>query len=175
MGDTDRNVGPGVGAQLTTRPLAVDARVDKLFFYPCTDCHAFMDTNERIRDLDVEEGHPARLEHGSGLIWCFSCHDESDYDRLRNLLAEPIDIDRGYQVCGGCHSEKYRDWAGGAHGKRVADWRGERRIYSCVECHNPHHPSIQPRAPQPPPPVRAGLERMAPDDGFQTQDPHPPE
>ena len=175
LGDTGRDMSPVEGGQLATRPFAVDARVDELFFYPCNDCHAFMDTNERVRDLDVEQGHPASLEHGNELIWCFSCHDKSDYDKLRSLRAEPIDIDQGFQVCGGCHSKKYRDWAGGAHGKRVADWRGERRLHSCVECHNPHLPSIQPRAPKPPPPMRAGLKPMTPDHEYQSHDPRRPE
>ncbi len=175
FGDTGQEVSQEQGGEPAAHPFTVDARVDKLFFYPCNDCHAFMDTNERVRDLDVEEGHPERLAHGGGLIWCFSCHDESDYDRLRNLRAEPIDIDRGYQVCSGCHSQKYRDWSGGAHGKRVADWRGERQLYSCVECHNPHRPAIQPRAPKPPPPVRAGLEPMTPGDGYRSHDPRRPE
>ena len=173
--DTDQDVGRVEVALPATRPFTVDARVDKLFFYPCNDCHAFMDNDLSVRDLDVEEGHPASLEHGSGQIWCLSCHDDSDYDRLRSLRAEPIDIDQGFQVCSGCHFQKYRDWAGGAHGKRVADWRGERRLYSCVECHNPHRPSIQPRAPKPPPPVRTGLEPMTPDYRFQSQDVPRPE
>lgn len=173
IGDTDQavsQVGPG---QLSKQAFSVTARIDKLFFYPCSDCHAFMDTNASVRELDVEDGHPAQLTHGRGLFWCFACHDESDYDRLQDLGAAPIDIDKGYQVCGGCHSSKYRDWAGGAHGKRVADWRGGRLIYSCVECHNPHQPSIQPRAPRPPPPVRAGLTPMTPEHGIQTPDPRP--
>jgi len=143
-------------------PFTVGARLEKLYFYPCADCHAYMDPDDNLRELDVEKGHPSKLEHGGGLIWCFSCHDSPDYGKLRNLLAEPIDFDSGYQVCGGCHSQKYLDWTHGAHGKRVANWHGDRRLYSCMECHNPHQPAILPRAPEPPPPIRAGLNPMAP-------------
>jgi formate-dependent nitrite reductase cytochrome c552 subunit len=143
-------------------PYTVGARADELYFYPCGDCHAYMDPNNEVRELDVEKGHPAMLEHGNGLMWCMSCHDSPDYGRLLNLLAEPIDFDNGYQVCSGCHSQKYRDWTHGAHGKRAANWSGERRLYSCVECHDPHRPSILPRAPKPPPPIRAGLDPMEP-------------
>lgn len=153
----------------------VGARVDQLYFFPCNDCHAFMDPVSEVRELDVEEGHPANLEHGVGQIWCESCHDPSDYDRLRNLLADPVDFDKGYQVCSGCHSQKYRDWTHGAHGKRAANWRGERRIYSCVQCHNPHRPSILPRAPRLPPPIRAGLEAMAPVEVDDARDSRRPE
>lgn len=143
-------------------PFVVGVRQDKLYFYPCSDCHSFMDPNNEVRELDVEEGHPAKLEHGDGQIWCLSCHDSTEYGRLRDLLSEPVDFDHGYQVCSGCHAQKYRDWTYGGHGKRYANWRGERRLYSCVECHNPHQPSIQPRAPKPPPSIRAGLEPMPP-------------
>lgn len=144
-------------------PFTVGKRVDGLFYYPCADCHDFMDANRTVRELEVEEGHPAKLEHGNGLIWCFSCHDSTDYGRLQNPLAETIDFDHGYQVCNSCHSQKFLDWTHGGHGKRVGNWHGERQLYSCVECHNPHQPSIPPRAPQPPPPIRAGLNPMTPE------------
>lgn len=165
----------GGAQQPAPHPFTVEPRIDKLFFYPCNDCHSFMDTNKNVRELDVEEGHPANLEHGKDLIWCFSCHSEADYDQLQSLRADPIDFDRGYQVCGGCHSQKYRDWSSGAHGKRVTNWRGERELYSCIQCHNPHKPAIQPRAPQPPPPIRAGLKPMTPDEEYQPHDPRRPE
>lgn len=155
------------GAPVRDEPSAqasfsVGERLDKLYFYPCADCHAFMDPNTEVRELDVEEGHPAKIEHGDGQIWCLSCHGSADYGQLRNLLAEPVDFDQGFRVCSGCHSQKFRDWTYGGHGKRAANWRGERTLYSCVECHNPHEPAIQPRAPKPPPPIRAGLEPMPP-------------
>jgi len=153
---------PGVGRYPAPVPFTVSARVDELYFYPCADCHDYMDPNIEVRELEVEKGHPAVLEHGSGLMWCMSCHDSPDYGRLLNLMAEPIEFDNGYRVCRGCHSQKYRDWTHGAHGKRAANWSGERRLYSCVECHNPHRPSILPRAPKPPPPIRAGLDPMEP-------------
>ena len=153
---------PGFVRQPSVVPFTVGARLDDLYFYPCADCHAYMDPSDKMRELDVEKGHPAILEHGGGLMWCSSCHDSADYNRLRNLLAEPIDFDNGYQVCSGCHSQKYLDWTHGAHGKRAANWSGERRLYSCVECHNPHRPSILPRAPKRPPPVRIGLDPMMP-------------
>jgi len=162
-GSADEAGDSGSGRQAAPTPFTVGERVDKLFFYPCADCHEFMDANSNVRDLEVEEGHPAELEHGNGLFWCFSCHDAADYGRLKTPLSETIDFDSGYRVCHSCHSGKYQDWTYGGHGKRVADWRGERTLYSCVECHNPHHPAIAPRAPKSPPPIRAGLEAMKPD------------
>jgi len=156
-------------------PLTVGARVDKLYFYPCSDCHAYMDPNDKERELDVQEGHPAKIEHGNDEFWCTACHNLADFDHLRTFRGQPVDFDKGYEVCGTCHAQKFRDWTRGAHGKRVANWRGERQLYSCVECHNPHHPAIAPRAPDPPPPIRAGLKPMAPTEIEEAHNPRMPE
>jgi len=139
---------------------SVRPRLDHLSFYPCADCHEFMDTNDSVRELEVAEGHPAVLQHGGGAMWCLSCHQGPNYDSVQNLMGQPIDFDEGYRVCSGCHGVRFREWTHGGHGKRVANWQGERVLFSCVECHNPHAPAIAPRTPQPPPPVRAGLERV---------------
>lgn len=166
---------PGVAQNPAPASFIVGERLDDLYFFPCADCHEYMDPNKKVRQLDVEEGHPALLGHGDGQMWCFACHDPSNYSQLLNLLAEPIDFDQGYQVCSGCHSRNYRDWTYGGHGKRIANWRGERRLYSCVECHNPHKPSIPPRAPKPPPSIRAGLKPMAPEVIDEARNPNRPQ
>lgn len=137
-------------------PVSVVSRKADLFFYPCDQCHAAMEPNPDIRELNVM--HVAELQHGRGRIWCLSCHDLENRNYLRTLLDEPVDFDQAHLVCGGCHSNRHKDWVFGAHGKRVANWQGERKLYDCAHCHDPHSPSIQPRAPKPPPPVRVGLE-----------------
>ena len=147
---------------------SVIPRQGELVFYPCADCHEFLDPNLEIRELDPDPGHPAALEHGEGEVWCTSCHIQSPYDSLHTLLGEPVGFNESYRVSGGCHSHKLKDWTYGAHGKRVDNWRGERLLNGCPECHNPHSPAIKPRAPQPPPPVRAGLERV---DGHEVKEP----
>lgn len=134
-------------------------RKDQLFFYPCDQCHAAMEPNPEIRELDAL--HDSELDHGRGRIWCLSCHAYEDRNYLRTLLDEPVDFDDAHLVCGGCHSNRHRDWIFGVHGKRVSSWQGPRTIYSCTHCHNPHAPAIEPRAPQAAPPVRAGLAREA--------------
>jgi len=131
-------------------------RKDQLFLYPCGQCHESMESNAEIRTLDVML-HP-ELEHAEGRIWCLSCHGLENRNYLRTLLNEPVDFDQADLVCGGCHASRHRDWTFGAHGKRVANWQGERTLYSCAHCHNPHSPAIEPRAPRDAPPVRAGLE-----------------
>lgn len=133
-------------------------RKDKLFFYPCTQCHRFLEPNPDVRDLAAP--HDVVLDHGRGRIWCLSCHSLEDRDNLRTLLDEPVDFDAAYLVCGGCHANRQKDWYFGAHGKRVANWQGEHELYNCTHCHDPHSPAIKARAPQPPPPVRAGLTRQ---------------
>jgi len=137
--------------------LSVLSRKDELFFYPCDQCHAAMEPNPEIREL-AGAPHDAELNHGMGRIWCTSCHRLNDRNNLRTLLDEPVDFDQSHLVCGGCHSNRHRDWFFGAHGKRVGNWQGERVLNNCPACHNPHDPTIGPRKPKPPPPVRAGLE-----------------
>jgi hypothetical protein len=164
---------PVAGANSETAPqrdpgFSVIPRRDKLFFYPCADCHEFLESNTEIRSLDTEPDHPAELEHGAGEVWCTSCHSQSPYDSLHTLLGEEVGYDESHRVCGGCHSHKLRDWKYGAHGKRVANWHGERRLYGCPECHNPHRPEIAPRPALPPPQVRTGLKRV---DGHAARQP----
>lgn len=137
-------------------PFKVVPRRDDLLYYPCGQCHESMEPNPQIRQLD--DTHINELKHGRGRIWCLSCHDTENRDYLRTLLGERVDFDEAYLVCGGCHAGRQKDWLYGAHGKRVANWKGERTLWGCPACHDPHDPAIKPRAPKPPPPVRAGLE-----------------
>jgi hypothetical protein len=136
----------------------VVARKDELFFYPCSQCHEFMEPSGEIRELMAP--HEIELVHGRGRLWCTSCHGLEDRDHLMTLLKEPVDFDDAYLVCGGCHANRHKDWTYGAHGKRLENWQGERVLYSCTHCHNAHDPAIKPRAPKAAPPVRAGLERQ---------------
>ena len=132
-------------------------RKDGLFFYPCGQCHEAMEPNPEIRTLNTM--HDAEIEHGRGSIWCLSCHNLEDRNYLNTLLNELVDFDESHLVCGGCHANRHKDWYFGAHGKRVSNWQGDRTLYNCTHCHNPHKPAIEARAPKPAPPVRAGLKR----------------
>ncbi len=136
--------------------VTVVSRKKDLFFYPCSQCHGNMEPDPRIRSLNVM--HVSELEHGRGRIWCLSCHDTEERDYLRTLLGERVDFDDANLVCGGCHSNRHKDWTFGVHGKRVRNWQGERTQYDCAHCHDPHSPAIEPRAPMASPPVRAGFE-----------------
>jgi hypothetical protein len=129
---------------------------DGLIFFPCSNCHAAMQPNPTPRLLNSP--HPAALVHGADRIWCLDCHQTKDRDQLRTFAGQPVDFNDAHQVCGQCHFRQHKEWYFGAHGKRVANWKGTREIYNCTHCHDPHAPALKPRAPSPPPPVRAGLE-----------------
>jgi hypothetical protein len=136
---------------------SVVPRKENLTFYPCTQCHEFMEPDPTIREL--MSPHEIELNHGAGRIWCTTCHNLENRDSLTTTLGATGDFDDAHYLCGTCHSNRHRDWYFGAHGKRVANWQGERELYSCTHCHDAHDPTIKPREPQPPPGVRIGLEK----------------
>ena len=139
-------------------PFTVVPQIGQLTFYPCSVCHAVLPPNPVPRQLNTP--HPAALVHGNGRFWCLDCHTLNDRDHLHTLRGELVSFNDAYLVCGQCHFNRQKDWYFGAHGKRVANWQGPRQIYNCTHCHDPHNPTIKPREPQKPPPVRAGLTRM---------------
>ncbi|MCW5662541.1 MAG: cytochrome C [Piscinibacter sp.] len=132
-------------------------RTPALALYPCSQCHKLLPLNPQPRQLDAAP-HNAALRHGGGRFWCLDCHTAKDRDQLHAIDGTPVGFDQSDRLCGQCHGPRQRDWAFGGHGKRVGRWQGERRIYACTHCHDPHQPQLAPRAPAPPPPVRAGLQ-----------------
>jgi len=130
-------------------------RQSQLTFYPCSQCHDAMQPNPKERVLYAP--HVKSLEHANGKIWCTTCHSLDHRDKLTTLRDKEISFNEAYRVCEQCHAARAKDWQFGGHGKRVSKWQGERVIYSCTECHNPHAPIIPGRKAQAPPPGRAGL------------------
>lgn len=127
-----------------------------LKYYPCSRCHEHMEVDPTVRPLKAP--HP-KLHHGQARMWCYNCHNPQDQNTLRTLLDEPVAFSDSHLICAQCHATQARDWRFGAHGKRVANWQGQRELYSCSACHEPHNPALKPRPAEPPPAVRAGLER----------------
>jgi len=140
---------------------AVVPRKPQLGFYPCSQCHQALPVDTRPRKLEAAP-HVADLPHGRGRMWCLNCHQAKPRDELVSLRGERIDFDRSDPLCGQCHGDRHRDWHFGGHGKRLANWRGERVLYACTHCHDPHNPAVQPRSPLAPPPLRAGLSARFP-------------
>jgi len=139
-------------------PFSVVPQIDTLTFYPCSTCHNVLRPNPVPRKLNTP--HPAALKHGAGRFWCLQCHQEKDRDNLHTLSGQSVSFNDAYLVCGQCHFNRQKDWYFGAHGKRVVNWQGERIIYNCTHCHDPHDPAVKPRAPSKAPPVRVGLKPM---------------
>lgn len=136
--------------------LIVVPRSQELRNFPCSMCHQFVPPNPEPRALSVT--HPP-LEHGDGELWCGACHNMETPDTLSSGIIDGVDFDHAHLVCGRCHAPQLDDWQYGGHSRRVDSSQGNRELYGCVHCHDPHAPAIKPRRPQPPPPVRAGLAR----------------
>jgi hypothetical protein len=147
---------PEILVNAATVEFSIIPREPELTYYPCTQCHQFLAPNPEVREL--LSPHPSTLDHGDQRMWCLTCHKIDDRDYLTNLLGESIDYDSAAELCASCHMQRHKDWMFGGHGKRASNWQGERVIYSCPHCHDPHSPMIEPRAPKPLPPLRKGLE-----------------
>ena len=141
-------------------------RQPHLALYPCAQCHQVLPLNTTPRTL-VAAPHPAALVHGQGRMWCLDCHAAKDRNALHTLRGEQLSFDQSHLLCAQCHSARHKDWSFGGHGKRVEGWTGNREIYSCTHCHDPHKPSIDLRAASSRPPVRAGLQPMSPQEGLE--------
>jgi len=141
-------------------PFHVVPSKGKLEFYPCTGCHEYMPANLTPRVLEQAPHYP-EARHGRTNMWCSTCHDLENKNRLRTVFGDPVDFDQSYLVCAQCHNQTFVDWQYGAHGKRKKRWRGGREIDNCTHCHNPHiNPGFAPRQPLPPPGVRKGMQHQ---------------
>ena len=120
--------------------------------FPCSNCHASMETNRTKRELK-EEHTDIKLHHAETMRWCLDCHDAKNRDKLRLYNNELIDFKESYRLCGECHGNLYKSWRVGIHGKRTGYFAGtgKRTYYLCASCHDPHAPKFKPLKPEPPP------------------------
>jgi len=131
-------------------PFFTSKRITELVSFPCQKCH-----NESLENLQMLQAHNAKKAHwdveiihaGSEVMTCSTCHNRNNLTTLQSLSGESIHIDESFKLCGQCHSSQYKDWQGGAHGKDIGGWRKPRISETCVNCHNPHNPSIEHRWP----------------------------
>jgi hypothetical protein len=133
-------------------------------YFPCSDCHEDEETNPRRRELE-DEHYDLELAHGD--LWCLSCHDSEDRDRLHLADSAPVEFEASWRLCTQCHGDKLADWRAGVHGKRMGHWWGPKTYEPCVTCHDPHGPAFRPMAPEPPP-MRPAAVRPPP---FPLEDP----
>jgi hypothetical protein len=123
--------------------------------FPCSQCHDGKDlrVNPEPRP-HLRDPHESRsVKHGT--LWCLACHDPPDYDRLHLANGDKIGLTEPLRLCEQCHGDKAKDWRAGAHGLRRGRWDGEKQIFACVACHDPHSPHFKPIEALPPP-VRPG-------------------
>ena len=91
---------------------------------------------------DVVPSHPTPVNGA-----CTECHVEGRVDRLVVGGDETTTLPHAYRLCARCHHDQVESWAAGAHGKRLVGWRGGRVVMGCAECHDPHRPATEVRAP----------------------------
>lgn len=125
------------------------ARKDKINRFPCSSCHKDNDKKILVQDGALFTHADIRINHGrdKNALTCDECHSEKERDFLIDKQGRKIDFDHSYQLCGQCHFRPKRDWLGGAHGKRETYWAGERVVWNCTSCHNPHAPSFAQKMP----------------------------
>lgn len=118
--------------------------------FPCSQCHAEMETNPERREL--EDMHDEiDLKHDEQNRWCLDCHDAKNRDMLHLADGRLVDFKESYKLCGQCHGPKLRDWRKGVHGRRTGSWNGQKRYLLCAHCHNPHTPQFKKLKPDPAP------------------------
>lgn len=128
-------------------PFKVLTRKPEIERYRCSSCH---NGKPMAASHGRELTHGTiRLNHGKEgqALGCIDCHHPEERDYLEDKKGRKIDFDHVYQLCGQCHFRQKRDWQAGAHGKRVANWAGERVVYNCTTCHDPHSPRFAKRFP----------------------------
>ena len=114
----------------------------------CASCHEGQRVTGIRSDVadaihqNIQPVHPSRAE-----TECTGCHVEGRVDRLRGDRGEETTFTHAYALCAQCHFSPVESWAKGAHGKRLVAWRGDRVVFGCAECHDPHRPATELRAP----------------------------
>jgi hypothetical protein len=123
------------------------ARKQSIERYKCSSCHGDKPVLAKS-GLELTHGN-ILLNHGQEgrALDCIDCHHPEDRDFLEDKKGRKIDFDHSYQLCGQCHFRQKRDWLGGAHGKRVSNWAGDRVVFNCATCHDPHSPRFEKRFP----------------------------
>lgn len=125
----------------------------------CQDCHQIF-AAERIFTIRPRHHRDVIMNHGMN-VYCISCHDLEDRNRLALDGGQTTTYDKVQQLCAKCHGPTFRDWQKGMHGKTMDFWSedmGPPRRLGCTECHDPHAPAFAPMAPLPGPhTLRMGL------------------
>lgn len=118
----------------------------------CSTCHAVRSPNPENRAAaDLDQFHQGlQIQHGMNS--CLSCHEGTDYDRLKLADGRKVAFEDSIELCSQCHGPQRRDYDHGAHGGMNGYWdlaRGGRVRNTCIDCHDPHVPKYQGAIPMP--------------------------
>lgn len=111
----------------------------------CATCHAVKAPAADQRGGPSLDAFHRGLEMAHGALTCLSCHDATDYDRLRLADGRPLRFEDVMQLCSQCHGPQARDHAAGLHGGMSGYWdrtRGPQVRNQCTHCHAPHAPAF---------------------------------
>lgn len=127
----------------------------------CSSCHATTKPNLENREAqDLDQFHQGlQINHGN--LNCLSCHNSSDYERLRLADGRGLDFVDSMTLCSQCHGPQRRDYDMGLHGGMSGHWdltRGGRSRNTCVDCHDPHSPAFPAVMPVLPPRDRISVQ-----------------
>jgi len=141
VGDEPKKLHTTKPAPATSGSISIIARQPMLPTFPCSRCHAGRPPNEQERKLT--EFHTQKvLAHGTEGGWCYRCHTKDNIDHLHLPDGKLVSFNEAYELCGGCHGDKLRDWKAGIHGLTTGFWSGDRERRSCPACHDPHAPKF---------------------------------
>lgn len=137
------------------------AAKEDLSDYDCYACHEKnkpppikFDANHKIiipkEHKNIEMGHGSHDRNNL----CYNCHNEQNILTFQARDGRELKFDQSTPLCGSCHGPTFRDWEAGAHGRTSGFWDrklGEPLRLACVNCHDPHNPTIPTREPAPGP------------------------
>jgi Doubled CXXCH motif (Paired_CXXCH_1) len=110
----------------------------------CGTCHATKPPALATRSTaDLDLFHQG-LAFAHGELSCLSCHDSTNYERLRLASGEGVSFADRQLLCVQCHGPTARDYEHGAHGGMTGHWdltHGPRTRLGCTQCHDPHAPA----------------------------------
>ncbi len=69
-------------------------------------------------------------EYDAEGVTCEACHGPTP----ANHPPEAVSVERGVEVCAGCHEDTYHEWQNSAHGEEGI---------ACTTCHNPHPQTLR--------------------------------
>ncbi|PIE02897.1 MAG: hypothetical protein CSA81_05190 [Acidobacteria bacterium] len=131
-------------------------RITSVNAYECNDCHQhFLEPVSTGKQRTIIGEHTQiTFKHGPEKL-CFDCHNRENRMTLIAPDGSNLPFNRAEEMCISCHGIRYRDWKEGLHGKTVGFWdpsmQKESDRLHCLDCHDPHAPSVHDLKPAPPP------------------------